>query len=383
MIRTFLPDNFAIEAPVNEIYKTLAKKILEIIGSYPLKCQHREKDFLINTEENIYRFLTDKDFDSYQFSHGHRFLSGLCSLSPNTKLKTVVETRVPDKVHINSKPVERFRYTFQGPEFAQWHINLQNVFDIHPDWTINKFKEELEKFTWTEEYRMIADAFSYKRLTQSDRPRLLDAMDIPVCPYCNMNYTLMYEKDGQIRSTADFDHFYLKSEYPEYALCLYNFIPACPVCNSKLKGAQSMTRATHLYPHTRNESIEGEAQFEITNMASFLLGREQKLNLEFWVNPDANQKNKIEANEQVFHLNSRYGNFQWYVKEWLDKAQIYSEDYMEELGKQMNYNSIQLREMIFGHYLSEQEYGRRSLGKLKNDLLIQFGIFEDPDIESD
>lgn len=383
MIKTFLPANFATKAELSSIYEDLAKKILGQMKPYPLKCQYEGKDFPLDSKENIRQFLTAEDFDSYRFSPAHRFLSGALSLRPQTKIKTIVETQTPKKLDEASRPVERFRYIYQGSEYCQWYTELEAIFNLHPDWNINNFKGNLTSFPWTEEYRTVDDAFSYDSLTDSARHIILTSMDIPVCPYCNIDYTLNYEKKGQQRSTADLDHFYLKSEYPEYSLCLYNFVPSCPVCNSKMKGTKSMTRTTHLYPHSREtDYVEKEVRFEIQNMASFLLGKNRVLDLELCIDPDAKQKNKIEANEQVFQLNSRYQNFQWYAEEWLKKAQIYNSYYEDELKKWMIHSSIDIKELIFGYSLSEQEYGRRSLGKLKNDLLIQFGIFEDPDDDS-
>ena len=110
------------------------------------------------------------------------------------------------------------------------------------------------------DYQRICSGFDYGQLKNKDRHEILNRMDIPVCPYCNMNYTTSFGADDGERNTADIDHFYLKSEYPEYALCLFNFVPACPVCNQKIKGTKSMTRETHVYPH--QEGFEGKVIFK-------------------------------------------------------------------------------------------------------------------------
>lgn len=139
------------------------------------------------------------------------------------------------------------------------------------------------------DYNSICQIFNYKQLKNEYRHRILNEMDVPVCPYCNMNYTIGYKKNGSIKNTADIDHYYIKSEYPEYALCLYNFVPACPVCNQKIKGATGMTVKTHIYPH--RDSFEGKSHFQITNLLEYLIQKptdnlHAKLSLvnEKWIN---------------------------------------------------------------------------------------------------
>lgn len=223
---------------------------------------------------------------------------------------------------------------------------------------------------------LVKEVFSYKKLNGEDRHKILCMMDVPVCPYCNMNYTIDFKHGNRHRSTADLDHFYLKSEFPEYALCLYNFVPACPVCNSKLKGRKGMTRETHIFPH--EESFSGKARFEVTNLLDVLIRGDEQAELEL---VDSRIDERVEESEKIFQLNERYQFFENYAKELLEKAVIYNENYTNELQEDLlkmqgsgapNFN---VKQLVFGNFLSEEEYARVSLGKLKMDLLQQFGIY--------
>jgi len=72
-----------------------------------------------------------------------------------------------------------------------------------------------------------------------------DRLNLYSCAYCEASYTgAWYEIEKDIQNTLtnnkgffDLDHFFPKAEYPLFALCLYNFVPCCQICNSKrIKG---------------------------------------------------------------------------------------------------------------------------------------------------
>ena len=199
-------------------------------------------------------------------------------------------------------------------------------------------------------------------------------MDVPVCPYCNMNYTMKYGKE---RNAADIDHFYIKSKYPQYALCLYNFVPACPVCNSKLKGKKDTTRQTHVFPHEK--SFGKEAEFEILNLIELSSGKSEKAELKL-INHGNNSK--IDNSVETFKINELYDFHSSYAKDLLDKVWIYNDSYMEELKgfiseKSEDTKGIKdIKELIFGRDEPEEIYARKSLGKLRMDLLRQLGVYE-------
>ncbi len=62
-----------------------------------------------------------------------------------------------------------------------------------------------------------------------------DKLKIHSCFYCDAAYTGVF-LTRKSRQTFDVDHFFPKSEYPMFSLSLYNFVPSCQVCNSRIKG---------------------------------------------------------------------------------------------------------------------------------------------------
>ena len=93
-----------------------------------------------------------------------------------------------------------------------------------------------------------------------------DKLHISACYYCEMNYVFPYiaeqysgskKKNIKIQKRMfDLDHFFEKKDSPITALSLYNFIPSCQVCNSRIKGKRDMIDIYHIdgYPNISNFS---------------------------------------------------------------------------------------------------------------------------------
>lgn len=275
--------------------------------------------------------------------------------------------KIADKIYLNG--VSNISFTYKGQK--------------------RKFnsKQELKSFLLSKNFydykfdcKSQCNIFAYNQLTSKDRHSILNEMNVRVCPYCNMNYTIGYKKNGSIKNTADIDHFYIKSKYPEYALCLYNFVPSCTVCNERIKRTTDMSVDSHIYPH--KESFEGKSHFQITNLAEYL-NQKSTDNLNAKINliniiMDKLIEDKVENSIKDFELNERYKYFSHYVEKLIENVQIYNESYNNVLIKSFDdlITEDRIKYAIFGTNLSEEEYGKISLGKLKQDILYQLGIFE-------
>ena len=68
-----------------------------------------------------------------------------------------------------------------------------------------------------------------------------EILEIRSCYYCEMSYVNVYtvddEQDGIVvkKRLFDLDHFLPKAKCPCVGLSLYNFVPSCQVCNSRIK----------------------------------------------------------------------------------------------------------------------------------------------------
>lgn len=363
MIKINLPSNFYRDQRISNIFHEIAKKIY-----YTYRAELREVWFVyygmrdyFSSPDKIQRFLMAKDFYAYKFENKSGFMCDLLNLRPNVKIANVLINAS------TSKKVKNFCRKYDKTTYKEEYLNLE----AYDQLTIAQFKQIGTHPTLVQN-KLLQDIFSYQQLSSGDRHELLIRMDVPVCPYCNMNYTINFEDKEQQRSTADIDHFYLKSKYPEYALCLYNFIPACSVCNQKIKGITDMTRDTYAYPY--QDSFEGQSQFRVTNLVEYLTQPETDVQIEL---VSEHICKRISNSIIGFKLNERYKSFSYYATDLIEKALIYNEAYANSLIKSFDgfVRDTDIKKLIFGTKLSEEEYGRLSLGKLRQDLLTQLGVY--------
>ena len=366
MVKTFLPDDLPTMKVVDDIYSKLSENILKEIQDEQLYCKYKEDTIFLDTQQKIKMFLLSKNFYEYKFNEEGNFYQDLIFLRGNIKVDNLLSGNT------DSEEIKVFLRKYPKEEYGKEYDILETGYKGKKISEIRQ--QENDSFPESAEYQLIKKAFDYGKIHADDRNSILNAMDVPVCPYCNMNYTMKYGKE---RNAADIDHFYIKSRYPQYALCLYNFVPACPVCNSKLKGKKDTTRQTHVFPH--EESYGKEAEFEILNLIELSSGKSEKAELKL-INHGNNPK--IDNSVETFKINELYDFHSSYAKDLLDKVWIYNDSYMEEFKRFISEKSEDIKgikdikELIFGRDEPEEIYARKSLGKLRMDLLRQLGVYE-------
>jgi len=117
-------------------------------------------------------------------------------------------------------------------KFINEYINEISVFDIRAP----KNKKCIEVKTVTKILTKVLNYDAFNQGTPWSRHIFICSLGVQVCPYCNRNYITSYEESkNDYKTTADGDHYYLKSLYPILQLNVYNIIPSCSVCNSKMK----------------------------------------------------------------------------------------------------------------------------------------------------
>lgn len=196
---------------------------------------------------------------------------------------------------------------------------------------------------------------------------LTNSLGINVCPYCNLNFThTITKKRKKIR--PEFDHFYPKSVYPLLSLSLYNLIPSCPVCNHT-KGVETLMINPYHDDFSQNP-------FEIDHpmKAIFYGSKGEHAN---WSIKFANREDPYKSNIEVLGLEDRYNEVKDYAEEIVFKAITYNDGYYESLKQTFNKMSLTKSEMdriIFGNFVSPEEFSKRPLSKLTHDILEQFDV---------
>lgn len=230
-------------------------------------------------------------------------------------------------------------------KFAKYDLNYANHFFNVPIRSIsdlnkvlkkmfNELKNKLnvcsKKLTGTQGY-----IIDYSILPSDLRHKLMNSIGIRTCPYCNRNYISSYGERGN-KSTADLDHFYQKKQYPLFALSLFNFVPSCSVCNSRMKNTHPADDA--LYPY--EEGFEDDAHFElkstsrsfsaINTLHLFQAIKDTKyddFNVEIVADPNTpyDKKEKIKKSIELFHLTEVYANHKRDALEAALRTRVYCE----------------------------------------------------------
>ena len=135
-------------------------------------------------------------------------------------------------------------------------------------------------------------------------------MNISSCHYCELAYinTYSYLKGRKItvHQHFDVDHFLPKTHCPIIGLSLFNFVPSCQVCNSRIKSSRTVGK-------TKSEWI----QFSPVN-ANYDFDKYVTVRLRMHKGPDTSFrkkgeyyiyfrcKNGFKTEVDFFHLEERY-----------------------------------------------------------------------------
>ncbi|GCD10346.1 hypothetical protein [Clostridium tagluense] len=241
-------------------------------------------------------------------------------------------------------------------KITKWNINSrkkfvkQSVIDIKKTMCIElqgkeKFytnsSGDVNKLCDIEKFNdMIKFFFSYEMLNDKQRHIILNTLDIVVCPYCNRQYITSYEpsenkKDKiDVLATADLDHFYPKAKFQLFSLSLYNFVPACQICNSRMKIDKPIEI---LYPYA--ECFGDEVKFEVIpvdkknegkSLFDLLYGKDDTLKFEKYrisidrsSISDKKKKKYVDGSIEMFQLEQVYQSHKEYAAEIIRTNAIY------------------------------------------------------------
>lgn len=205
---------------------------------------------------------------------------------------------------------------------------------------------------------------------------------ITVCPYCNRSYTFIIGTDKGKGTRFEYDHFYSQKSHPYLALCFYNLVPSCHICNANLKREKKFTLKSNIHPYIEGFSSNIVFSLDTLNV-NFINGNPTAYNIVF---KKGNQcqwnQEKVKAafnNIKTFKLESIYNLHKDYVDEIITKSKIYSESYINDLFNTYSgtlFNSKEdIKRLLAGNYINELDYGKRVLSKLTGDISSELKLF--------
>lgn len=185
------------------------------------------------------------------------------------------------------------------------------------------------------------------------------------------------EVKKKMRNHFDLDHFLPKSECPLVGLSLMNFVPSCPVCNEKLKGADILGGEKEsdwgrvlkkVSPISKQYDFDQKAKLRLLDNGSGWLRAQEHpddYTLEFTSTDDDYQTEIIGE----FHLEERYAYHKCEALRWHDLRNDYPDTRIKEMVTALKgyKTEEQLRNDIF-----QTDYFKsnvRCFDKLRRDIL--------------
>lgn len=257
-------------------------------------------------------------------------------------------------------------------------LSPEEIEKMGDDGYFSSLKERLDKqdseIDGDTERRILKFIFDYDKWMNQAKAffgpyDLTKELGIDVCPYCNRQYVhtiLAQGGTGIVR--PQIDHFYPKSTYPQFALCLYNLIPACSNCNQR----KSSKSGKVINPYM--QGIHREATFSVQ------LGQEK--NEEGWnyqVNLMGSDKT---ANKhiEVLKLEELYKTaHQDHLEELIEKTDENSSYYYAHLENLLQEQGLSIDreefyQFYFGNYPDPKDFHKRPLAKFTHDILKDLGV---------
>ena len=191
-----------------------------------------------------------------------------------------------------------------------------------------------------------------------------DDLHISSCYYCETAYINVFNAK---RRQFDVDHFIPKEKCPILGLSLFNFVPSCQVCNSRIKLAKELGSNKAEYEKF-NPSGEHYA-FEDKVRIRLRMKRGCKPNLN---NPSAYYiyfrcKDGFRKEVNFFHLTERYEFHKQEAIRIKKLQQQYPKSARKKIAKILGYTEAQVDEDLFHeHFLKDNH---RCFAKLINDML--------------
>ncbi len=186
---------------------------------------------------------------------------------------------------------------------------------------------------------------------------LIKSLDITVCPYCNRDYI---NSRGNKISGAQIDHFFPRSEYPIFSVSLYNLVPVCGNCNRVKSNKIGVFKSPFDTKFKWNDEIK--FKYDVTT---------QKISI--------NYDDNLVQNISKMQINEAYEIHDIYANNLFNKRQKYNDTQIQEMVSvlsSLNFIEADIKKLIFGEEIKENDLRNTSLGKLTMDLQKLFKIYD-------
>lgn len=224
------------------------------------------------------------------------------------------------------------------------------------------------------DFEIIKTFFNYDKANSKDFSPLIykqqpkiskffqENIEVHTCYYCNIDFINTFKKNNETKNAFTLDHVLEKADYPFLALSLYNLVPSCYVCNSKVK--DSKIPFDNFSPTNKDFDFDERVKFKsfISN-SNLQIEKEQ----DFHIKLIENFSNKYDKYIESLNLNDRYDYHKYKVLEMIQKRREYPDSRIKELSDLTKKTQEEIKQDLFGIYLNEDLH-KRPLSKLIKDI---------------
>lgn len=245
-----------------------------------------------------------------------------------------------------------------------------------------------EKMQLVSVSRYVVTSLYNNRLNKFGAREVLEnALDLHVCPYCNRNLVHQIYKNGEHKTTCEFDHFFSKGGnkgtdldgYSLLAVSFYNLIPSCQYCN-RIKGINELKA---FYPHmvTWDEADKLSFTYYPRKVDYFFNADSLDVGLKVNIPKSRYIKNhrnygKWERYDVIHDIDTLnilevYQNNKREVKDLLWKNHVFSEDYINMMYseyRELFSSKSEVRNLVIGKPRDKMDIVNTPLGKLQYDI---------------
>ena len=236
-----------------------------------------------------------------------------------------------------------------------------------------KHKEIKKKKTFIYDVKdELKEIFKYENKFQSPISKFFEkSLETRTCYFCNIHFVNEYKVGkSEFKNEFTLDHYCDKGSYPYLALSLYNLIPSCYTCNSKLKKIKELNV---LAPNSQNFDFHQKVKFKL-----FLDDSCKNLHIKSKDDIDINLKeqftNKYDKYIEIFKLNERYKAHKDIVFDMIEKAELYPESRLKELQNLTGIPFQQIKKDIFNLIDENEDLSKQPFSKLIVDMSKELGI---------
>jgi len=187
--------------------------------------------------------------------------------------------------------------------------------------------------------------------------------DIHTCYFCNIDFINPFKvRNTKTKNGFTLDHFLDKATYPFLALSIYNLIPSCYICNSKVKGTSAIKAPS---PTSKKFDFDEKVKFK-TFVKNENLQIKDDNDFRLLLKEDFSEK--YTSYIDTLELNGRYEYYKYKVIEFINKRKLYPDSRIKELADLTHQTQEKVKQDLFGEFLNDKDLHKRPLSKLIKDI---------------